>query len=160
LESPLVRREARSLADGEEGGVSSSGPGFVLGLLSLDLELDGVVSGLDGFDEFAIAKGFSVARWVNFDVDFTSSGLVDDGEVEGEREGGSESSDLWLDGGAVDDNISNTVRAGSELFADEDGIGVDVVEELDEFVNSDDVAKNVANAGFKRVGQKAAKSVA
>lgn len=160
MEGPLVGREARALANSEEGGVFSSRPGLVLGLLSLDLELDGVVSGHDGFDEFTIAEGFSVSRWVNFDVDLTSSGLVEDGEVQREGEGGSKVSSDGLDLGVVDDDVSNTVGASSELFADEDGIGVDDVEELDEFVNSDDVAKNVANTGFNRVGQKAAKSIA
>lgn len=160
MESPLVGGEARSLADSEEGRVFSSGPGFVLRLLSLDLELDGVISGLDGLDEFTIAKGFSVSRWVNFDVDLTSSGFVEDGEVQSEGEGGSEVATDGGDVGVVDGDSSDTVGASSELFADEDGVGVDVVEELDEFVNSDNVAKNVANAGFNGVGQKAAESVA
>jgi len=160
LESPLVGREARALADGEEGGVLSSGPGFFLALLGLNGELDRVVSGLNGLDDFAVTEWFSVARWVNFDVDLTSSGFVEDGEVKSEGEGGSESSVLGGNGGAVDDNISDTVGAGSEFLADEDGVWVDGVEELDEFVNSDNVAKNVANAGFNGVGQKAAKSIA
>lgn len=159
MEGPLVGGEARSLANGEESRVFSSRPGLVLRLLSLDLELDGVISGLDGLDEFTIAKGFSVSRWVNFDVDLTSSGFVEDGEVHGESEGGSEVATDGLDGGAVDADRSDTVGAGSELFADEDGVGVDGVEELDEFVNSDNVAKNVANAGFNGVGQKAAESI-
>jgi hypothetical protein len=128
--------------------------------VSLNLEADGVWARGKAFDELAIAEGFSVAWGIDFDVKFASSGFVEYGEVKSEGEGGSETSDLGLDGGGVDDYISDTVWAASELFADEDGIGVNDVKELNEFFNSYNVAKNVANAGFNRVGQKAAESIA
>jgi len=127
----------------------------------LHLEGQGIWARGEGLDDGTVGQGLSVVAWGNdFEEDFTGSGFLDDGVLNRESESVSDLSDWGRSIGRVDDDFTNTMGASSDLLADEYGIGVDDVKELDEFINANNVAKKIAKGTFNRVREERAESTA
>jgi len=142
-----VGSTALSLAESELNLVDSGSEGLRLRSLSLEVELDSVLSSLHAGVELASAEGH-VFRGDDVEDDLSSAGSVNDGESSGDLEGGS-----LRAGGGVDDEgieLGNTAvldGAGVEQLAEVDGVDVlaELVEELDEGVDANSVAEKSAD---------------
>jgi len=161
LEGPLVDGVAAAFADGKDDGVISWGEGVAFAGFGLHREWCLVWAWGEVLDDDSVGQWFGFAAWgEDFDHDLTSSGFVGDGVVEGEGEGSTDGSDLRGGIGTSNVDSTNTVWALSEFLAVEDWIGVNIVENLDEFVDSDNITKEITNCSFGLVGESTAKSSA
>lgn len=148
-----MSRSARTFANSGDDLVATSDEGLILRRLGLELELVSVETRSQVKNQTTITEGVTL-RGVDLEDDFTSADGV--GDLKGNEDvesvalltrlgGDSQSSHVGL--GVVVDG------AESELFANPDGIGISVVNKLDELFNANNVAEHVAASRQDLVGQ-------
>ena len=144
---------ARTFANSGDDLVATRNEGLILRRLSLELELVSVETRSQVEDHTTITEGVTLRR-VDLEDDFTSTDGVGDLQSNEDVEsvalltrlgGDGESSHVGL--GVVIDS------AEAELFANPDGIGISIINELNELFNTNNVAEHVAASGQDLVGQ-------
>ena len=154
---------ALSLADGKLGDVVSLRPllsSLLLGWLGLDLEVDAVDVRLEASEDLAASDDVALRVLDGEDKLSVSAGL---GDAERGREVDLGVPVSWVradvEAGEVGGTSLSWVADGEEL-AGVEGVQVDLAQDLDEHVDSDDVAKKGADLSEGLVWEHAAKGAA
>jgi len=155
-----VVTSAIALADGHLDLIGASGPRLLLGWLGVEFPRDGVRADVLALVELAVAH-WHVLWWLNIDAQEAWTDGLDDLVDDSEGEFGSLWSLWWRDdrAGDVDDTASDD-WAHVELLADENGVWVLVVDEVEERLNADIIANEVATDLLDLVWQLTAESAA
>jgi hypothetical protein len=144
---------ARPLAERGLDAVLARAEGLLLGGLGLEVKLDAVRADLEALGELRGAERERRRGRVDRDGNLAGAGRVLDGELHGNGKGGADGARRRVGRELGDRGGAEAHRAGVELLADVDGIGVRVLDKLHELGDADVVAQQVADGGLDLVAE-------
>lgn len=147
-----VRRSTSALAEKELYAVLAIGEGIVLASLGLELEVDLVNVRLLALDELSGNNGIGIIGRSDFYSNLASSSSVDDLINHLQVEGGTDGA-LLRGNRNIQDIGSSVGSNGAEvkLLTDVNGVGIGIINQLNENLDSDIVTKQVTNGRFNGV---------